>query len=90
MHIHQTLVYPDLEGNTQPVLAESWSVSEDKLTWTFKLRKGVAFHDGTPFNAEAVKYTFDRIKDPAIGSPRKVRQRPSRRYRLSMNIPWRL
>ena len=71
MHIHQTLVYPDLEGKTQPVLAESWSVSDDKLTWTFKLRRGVKFHDGAPFNAEAVKYTFDRIKDPAIGSPRK-------------------
>ena len=71
MHIHQTLVYPDLEGNIQPVLAESWSVSDDKLTWTFKLRKGVTFHDGTPFNAESVKYTFDRINDPDIGSPRK-------------------
>lgn len=71
MQLHETLVYPDMEGNTQPVLAESWSVSEDKLTWTFKLRHGVTFHDGTPFNAEAVKYTFDRIKDPEIGSPRK-------------------
>jgi peptide/nickel transport system substrate-binding protein len=71
MQIHQTLVYPDLKGNIQPVLAESWTVSDDKLTWTFKLRKGVTFHDGTPFNAESVKYTFDRIKDPEIGSPRK-------------------
>jgi peptide/nickel transport system substrate-binding protein len=71
MQIHQTLVYPNLEGKTQPVLAESWSVSDDSLTWTFKLRKGVSFHDGTAFNAEAVKYTFDRIKDPEIGSPRK-------------------
>lgn len=71
MQIHQTLVYPDLEGNIQPVLAESWTVSDDKLTWTFKLRKGVTFHDGTPFNAEAVKYTFGRIQDPEIGSPRK-------------------
>jgi peptide/nickel transport system substrate-binding protein len=71
MHIHETLVYPDVEGNMQPILAESWSISDDKLTWTFKLRKGVQFHDGTPFNAEAVKYTFDRIQDPEIGSPRK-------------------
>ena len=71
MAIHQTLVYPDLEGKMQPVLAESWTVSEDKLNWTFKLRKGIKFHDGTPFNAAAVKYTFDRIKDPEIGSPRK-------------------
>jgi len=71
MAIHQTLVYPDLEGKMQPVLAESWTVSEDKLNWTFKLRKGVKFHDGTPFNAEAVKYTFERINDPDLGSPRK-------------------
>lgn len=48
----------------EPALAESWSVSPDKLTWTFKLRKGVKFHDGTPFNAEAVKFNYDRQMDP--------------------------
>jgi peptide/nickel transport system substrate-binding protein len=71
MHIHQTLVYPDTELNPQPALAESWTISDDKLTWTFKLQKGVKFHDGTPFNAQAVKFTFDRMMDPATGSPRK-------------------
>jgi len=44
----------------EPDLATSWSVSPDGLTWTFKLRQGVTFHDGTPFNAEAVKTNFDR------------------------------
>src|SRR5689334_5404030 len=44
----------------EPDLATSWSVSPDGLTWTFKLRQGVTFHDGTPFNAEAVKVNFDR------------------------------
>jgi peptide/nickel transport system substrate-binding protein len=42
-------------------LAETWESSTDKLTWTFHLRKGVKFHDGTPFNAEAVKFSFDRL-----------------------------
>ena len=44
----------------EPDLATSWQVSPDGLTWTFKLRQGVTFHDGTPFNAEAVKTNFDR------------------------------
>jgi peptide/nickel transport system substrate-binding protein len=47
--------------NFQPVLAESWSISQDGLTYTFKLRKGVKFADGTDFNAEAAKFNFDRF-----------------------------
>jgi peptide/nickel transport system substrate-binding protein len=50
--------------NVEPQLAESWNVSEDGLTWTFKLRKGVTFHDGTDFNARAVYDSFARIIDP--------------------------
>jgi peptide/nickel transport system substrate-binding protein len=46
-----------------PGLAERWELAEDELTWTFYLREGVTFHDGTPFNAEAVKFAFDRITD---------------------------
>lgn len=45
----------------EPVLAEEWQVSPDGLTYTFKLRKNVKFHDGTDFNADAVKYSFDRV-----------------------------
>jgi len=52
-----------------PGLATSWEASEDAKTWTFKLRKGVKFHDGTPFNAEAVKFTIDRVLDPQSESP---------------------
>ncbi|OLT15473.1 hypothetical protein BJF78_01995 [Pseudonocardia sp. CNS-139] len=48
----------------QPGLAESWTVSEDKLTWTFTLRHGVTFHDGSPFNADAVIFQFNRMKNP--------------------------
>ena len=46
-----------------PKLATDWEVSEDGLQYTFNLREGVTFHDGTPFNAEAVKFTFDRMLD---------------------------
>jgi glutathione transport system substrate-binding protein len=47
-----------------PVLAESYDVSKDGLVYTFKLRHGVKFHDGTDFNAEAVKVNFDRVTNP--------------------------
>ena len=47
-----------------PGLAESWSASEDGKTYTFKLRHGVKFHDGTPFNAEAADFNFKRMTDP--------------------------
>lgn len=45
-------------------LAESWSFSDDGLVWTFKLKEGVTFHDGTPFTSADVKYTYDAIKHP--------------------------
>jgi 4-phytase/acid phosphatase/peptide/nickel transport system substrate-binding protein len=63
--IFDTLTYLDDKGEPQPKLALSWTHSEDFKTWTFKLRPGVKFQDGTPFNAQAVKENFDRQKDPA-------------------------
>ena len=54
----------------EPRLAESWEISADELVYTFKLRAGVKFHDGTDFNAEAVKFSFERQRDenhPAHG-----------------------
>lgn len=64
--IYDTLVAFNLDqGDSAPVpvpaLAERWGVSSDKLTWTFRLRKGVKFHDGTDFNAEAAVFQLDRI-----------------------------
>ena len=63
--LFDTLTYLDDKAVAQPKLALSWSHSDDFKTWTFKLRPGVKFHDGTPFNAEAAKANFDRQKDPA-------------------------
>ena len=49
-------------GTTEPEpgLAESWEANDDGTVWTFKIREGVTFHDGEPFNAEAVCFNFDR------------------------------
>src|SRR5215475_12897847 len=63
--IFDTLTYLDANGKAQPRLALSWEPSEDFKIWTFKLRRGVKFSDGTPFNAAAYKANFDRKKDPA-------------------------
>jgi peptide/nickel transport system substrate-binding protein len=49
----------------EPFLSTSWETSKDGRTWTFKLRRGVRFHDGTPFDADAVVFTFFRQMDPA-------------------------
>jgi peptide/nickel transport system substrate-binding protein len=67
-NVYDPLVYQDEKGKLQGGLAESWEVSPDGMTYTFKLRKGVKFHDGTPFTAEAVKFSLDRIVDPATKS----------------------
>jgi peptide/nickel transport system substrate-binding protein len=68
MHIYDPLVTRDEKGAFAPALALSWS-NPDPLTWRFKLRTGVKFHDGEEFDAQAVKFTFDRALDPATKSP---------------------
>ena len=61
-YIFDTLMWKD-ESGLVPYLAEDYSVSEDGMTYTFQLRKGVSFTDGTPFTAEDVKFTFDYMKE---------------------------
>jgi ABC-type transport system substrate-binding protein len=63
-HLYETLIQLDRAGNRSPSLAESWSWSKDGLALTLRLRGGVTFHDGTPFDAAAVKANFDRMLDP--------------------------
>src|SRR4030042_653924 len=57
----ERLMDVDIKGDLVPCLAESWKVDPDNLTVTFYLRKGVKFHDGTDFNAEAVRWNFQEL-----------------------------
>lgn len=67
--IYNTLVAYDPDFNVKPELAERWQTSDDGKTMTLFLRKGVRFHDGTPFNAAAVKWNLDRLLDKSTNSP---------------------
>ena len=63
--IVETLVtFPEESTQVVPGLAESWTISKDGLQYTFKLRRGITFHDGTPLNAEAVKFSIERQINP--------------------------
>jgi peptide/nickel transport system substrate-binding protein len=67
--VYDTLVYRHPQQlNFVPGLAERWEMSSDGLSWTFYLRQGVKFHDGEPFNAQAVGVNLDRITNPDIAS----------------------
>jgi peptide/nickel transport system substrate-binding protein len=63
-HVYEHLVrYKRNSTEVEPALATSWEVSDKGRAWTFHLRKGVRFHDGTPFDADAVVFSFDRQRD---------------------------
>lgn len=68
MNIFDTLVYRGPSNNYYPGLATSWRGNGEGTVYTFTLREGVTFHDGTPFNADAVVYNLNRVVDPAIQS----------------------
>ncbi|MGZ8814212.1 MAG: ABC transporter substrate-binding protein, partial [Mycobacterium sp.] len=65
-NVYDTLVEPDANLEMKPALAESWTVSPDQLSWTFHLRSGVTFHDGSPFTADDVVYSYRRIIDEQL------------------------
>src|SRR5438477_7221604 len=90
--VHDALVRPYPGQKMGPSLAESWSESEDGLTYEFKLRPGLKFHNGDPLTTEDVKFSFERyrgtgattlkehVKDVEIVDPRVVR--------FHLNAPW--
>jgi peptide/nickel transport system substrate-binding protein len=90
--MHDALLKPLAGNNMAPCLAESWKESPDGLTYEFKLREGLRFHNGDPFTAEDVKFTFqryrgisakllkDRVKSVEIVDPHRVR--------FVLHAPW--
>lgn len=62
--IYEPLIIRDNLGKAAAALAESWGITADPLVWEFKLRKNVTFHDGSPFTADDVIYSFDRARQP--------------------------
>lgn len=68
--VYSGLLRFDADGRVVPDLAETWDVSADGLVYTFHLRSGVRFHDGTGFDASDVVFSFERILDPKVGSSR--------------------
>ena len=71
VNLYEGLVRIDRNGRVQPLLAKSWEVSPDGLTYTFRLQEGVKFHDGTAFDSADVKFSFDRARDPKSTNAQK-------------------
>jgi peptide/nickel transport system substrate-binding protein len=71
VNLYEGLVRIDRAGKVQPLLAKSWEVSPDGLTYTFRLQEGVKFHDGSAFDSADVKFAFDRARDPKSTNAQK-------------------
>ena len=67
VNIYDSLVFPNAEGGVDPWLAESWDISEDGMQYTFHLRQGVMFHDGSELLASDVVYSYNRFKEIGEG-----------------------
>ena len=69
-NIYETLIERDNATlELKPLLAESWEISEDKLTYTFKIRQGVKWHDGAPFTSADIVFSYKTIMDPKVDAP---------------------
>jgi len=63
-NVLETLTKIESDGSIKPLLAQSWTVTPDNKTWAFKLRTGIKFHNGEPFNAATVKFAYERAVAP--------------------------
>jgi peptide/nickel transport system substrate-binding protein len=90
--IHDALVKPMPAGQTTPSLAESWSTSQDGLSYTFVLRQNIKFHNGDPVTAEDVKFSFERYKGGAEkllkGKVKEIQIVDPRRVKFVLREPW--
>jgi peptide/nickel transport system substrate-binding protein len=68
-HVYDYLIDIDADNNIQPRLATTWTISADGRTYVFSLARGVTFHDGSPFGAKDVVWTYNRLRDPKLGLP---------------------
>jgi peptide/nickel transport system substrate-binding protein len=66
--IYEALIKQGVDGKFYPCLASSWEISDDGMTWTFNLKKGVKFHDGSEFNADVVKWFFKEMRESPSSS----------------------
>lgn len=69
LHSHECLLTVGEDGSLQPGQAETWETSEDGLTWTFHLREGLKWSDGTDLNANDFVYSWQRVCDPQVAAP---------------------
>src|SRR5881227_3735798 len=87
--LHDGLVRPMPGQRMEPSLAESWTKSPDKLVYEFTLRKGLKFHNGDPFTAEDVKFSFDRAKGAQLKEKvKEVRIVDPYKVRFVLREPW--
>ncbi len=68
-NVFEGLMKPDSKGNLNPAVASEYEISEDGKTYTFKLREGIKFHDGSLVTVEDIKYSIDRCADTSNGEP---------------------
>ncbi|MGD9001382.1 MAG: ABC transporter substrate-binding protein [Anaerolineae bacterium] len=66
-NLYDTLVFPNTEGGVDPQVADSWDVSDDGLTWTFYLKQGITFHNGSELTASDVAFSMNRILEIGEG-----------------------